>query len=78
MYGNHYAFFGVVRATLVRNGEEVPLPKGGNTGQTVYREMILQICRDYPGLPDVRSLTINEIRFFYDGLRPELKGHTKK
>lgn len=39
--------------------------------------MLLQICRDYPGLPDPRTLKIREIKFFYDGLRNELKEHTK-
>jgi len=28
---------------------------------------------DYPGLPDPRTLTMTEIEFFYDGLRPSLK-----
>lgn len=31
--------------------------------------MLRQICRDYPGLPDPRTLSLSEIRFFYDGLR---------
>jgi len=35
--------------------------------------MLLQICRDYPGLPDPRTMTLTEIRFFYDGLRPEIR-----
>jgi hypothetical protein len=39
--------------------------------------MLLQICRDYPGLPDPRSLTMSEIRFFYEGLRSELRRFTK-
>jgi hypothetical protein len=39
--------------------------------------MILQIARDYPGLPDVRTLTVVEIVFFYDGMRPELKKYSK-
>jgi hypothetical protein len=38
-----------------------------------YGAMLLQICRDYPGLPDPRSLTLADIRFFYDGIRHELK-----
>lgn len=42
----------------------------------VYGEMLLQICRDYTGLPDPRTLTNTEIRFFYEGLRKELKRHT--
>lgn len=40
--------------------------------------MVLQICRDYPGLPDVRTLTDTEIRFFYDGIRKDLQRATKK
>lgn len=39
--------------------------------------MVLQIARDYSGLPDVRTLKAHEIRFFYNGLRDELKAHTK-
>ena len=43
----------------------------------VYSVMLYQICRDYSGLPDIRTLKAHEIRFFYDGLREELKQHTK-
>jgi len=39
--------------------------------------MVLQCARDYAGLPDVRTLTIGELVFFYDGLRPELHKHTR-
>jgi len=39
--------------------------------------MLLQICRDYPGLPDPRTLTMGQVRFFYEGLRSELREHTK-
>ena len=39
--------------------------------------MLLQICMDYPGLPDPRTLEDYEIKFFYEGLRKELKEHTK-
>lgn len=39
--------------------------------------MMLQICAAYPGLPDVRTLTLSEIRWFYDGERPMLREHTK-
>jgi hypothetical protein len=48
----------------------------GHTLIAVYTEMLLQVCRDYPGLPDPRTLTMTEIRFFYEGLRPELRKHT--
>jgi hypothetical protein len=50
---------------------ETGLPR--HTMATVYKEMILQICRDYPGLPDFRTLKFSEIRMFYEGLRVELK-----
>ena len=39
--------------------------------------MLLQICRDYSGLPNVKTLKAHEILFFYDGLRAELIAHTK-
>lgn len=39
--------------------------------------MLLQIAREYSTLPDLRSITDSEIRFFYDGLRRELKKATK-
>lgn len=48
-----------------------------HTLPVVLREMLLQICREYPGLPDPRTLTATEIRFFYEGLRPELHELTK-
>lgn len=43
----------------------------------VHREMLLQICMDYPGLPDPRTLTLAEIRFFYDGIRGQLRNTSK-
>lgn len=42
----------------------------------VYGEMFIQISRDYASLPDPLSLTRAGIRFYYDGLRGELKKHT--
>jgi hypothetical protein len=39
--------------------------------------MLLQISRDFAGLPDPRSLSMGEIRFFYEGVRLELRRHTK-
>jgi len=35
--------------------------------------MLVQICKDYPGLPDVRTLKASEIKFFYEGLIQELE-----
>lgn len=57
----------------MRNGADAQLSSAGAT----YGEMLRQIARDYSGLPDARTLTIPEIVFFYEGLRPELKKHTR-
>lgn len=81
MYGDNNYFFGVVRVLLVRRGSDEKIPKDRNgkdrhTFETVYGEMLIQVCRDYPGIPDARTLKANEIRFFYEGLRAELKAHT--
>jgi hypothetical protein len=43
----------------------------------VYREMLFQICLNYSAVPDFRTLTLSQIRFLYDGLRPTLRAHTK-
>jgi hypothetical protein len=43
----------------------------------VLGEMILQICMHYPGLPDPRTLSMDEIIFFYDGLRPMLRKQSR-
>lgn len=43
----------------------------------VHAEMIYQIARDYPGLPDVRTMKLSEIRWWYDGLRGELRRATR-
>lgn len=39
----------------------------------VYGEMLLEICFAYSTLPDPRTLELDEIEFFYDGLRPSLR-----
>lgn len=62
---------------LVRWGEDFKHPQRGHTASRVYTEMLLQVCRDYPGLPDPRTLRGHEIRFFYEGLREEIKRATK-
>ena len=48
----------------MRNGVDEKLPKGDNTRINVYKEMLLQVARDYSGLPDARTLTASQIRFF--------------
>jgi len=77
LHGGNNAFFGLVRTPLVRHGQDFKHSKRQHQYQSVYTEMLLQTCRDYTGLPDVRTLTAHEIRFFYEGLRGELKQHTK-
>lgn len=62
-------------AWLVRRLDREP-PEPGHKLVPVYVEMLLQTCRDYAGLPDPRTLTMTEIRFFYSGLRPELQKGT--
>lgn len=67
---------------MVRAGAAQRIPRDRETGAflhtvpNVYREMLLQICREYPGLPDPRTLTMSEVRFFYAPLLPELKRQT--
>jgi hypothetical protein len=39
--------------------------------------MLLQICADYPGLPDPRTLSMTEIEFFYEGIRASLREASK-
>jgi hypothetical protein len=57
----------------VRNGADARL----SSAKATYREMLLQISRDYAGLPDARTLTVGEIVFYYEGLRPELIKYTR-
>lgn len=62
---------------MVRNGADFKHPKAAHTLEVVYSEMLLQICMDYPGLPDVRTMRLSEIRFFYNGERASLRKATK-
>lgn len=69
-------------ALLVRHGADERLPpdaegRSQHTIQNVYGEMLLQVATDYPGCPDPRTMTLTQIRFFYNGLRPGLRAHTK-
>jgi len=77
MFSGNDSFFGIVNTPLVRYGEDTKLRGKEHTAGAVYCEMLLQIARDYSSLPDVRTLLASDIRFFYDGLRSELKEHTK-
>jgi hypothetical protein len=40
--------------------------------------MLLQIAMDYPSLPDLRTLKLHEIRFFYEGIRASLHERAKR
>jgi len=67
---------------IVRGGQNTTLgyDQEGNPMHTrinVMRHMILEICYRYPGLPDVRTLGLDEIEFFYDGLRGILIAETR-
>ena len=77
MRGNFRAFNGLVRTELVNHGSDYKFPDGDHLFTPVYSAMMLQISRDYNGLPDVRSLKTHQIKFFYEGLRDELKRDTK-
>lgn len=61
----------------MREGEDTKLPNEQHTRRNVYAEMLAQVVREYSGIGDFRTLTSDEIRFFYDWLRPELKVVTK-
>lgn len=39
----------------------------------VYLNMLVQVCKSYPGLPDVKTLKASEIKLFYDAQAPELE-----
>jgi len=39
---------------------------------------LLQICTDYSSLPDLNHITIDDIRFFYDPLIPNLIEYQKR
>lgn len=58
----------------------VDLVRRGSTtrcrGITAAQSALLQVARDYAGLPDVRELKLNEILFYYDGMRGELEQRT--
>lgn len=63
----------------MRNGADTTRFESGKRVSVgfAYREMLLQITRDYSGLPDVRALTLSQIFFFYDGERDELRRATR-
>ncbi len=71
-----------VATPLVRGGDdwfwypEFSTYREQHTVLPVYTEMMLQITSDYSGLPDVLTLTMSRIRWFYNGIRAALKKAT--
>lgn len=66
----------------MRNGVDTILvdPHGERPAHTmlaVYSEMMLTVARVYHSAPNVLEMTLDEIAFFYDGIRGELKERTK-
>ena len=45
---------------------------------TVYGHMLRQICLDYGVLPDIDTMSVTRIVFFYEGLYASLKARTKR
>ena len=61
------------------NGQDIQRPNNSMTGAKqhlwphVWNTMLYQIARDYTCIPDLFALTLDQILWFYDGLRGELK-----
>jgi hypothetical protein len=55
-----------------RNG--MPL----NTRLAVLTEMFFNICSHYTVLPSLEGMDIEDIEFFYDGMRSILRNRTSK
>lgn len=84
MLGDLCHFFSLeTDVPLVRRGSDYCHPRDAETGapqhttEVVYAEMLIQICRSYASLPDPRTLSMREIRWFYEGIRSELHQSTK-
>jgi hypothetical protein len=61
-----------------RRGEPpVLLEPSPHTFLRVAGTMFRAICRIYRVLPEPFSLTLDQVAYFYDGIRPELKELTK-
>lgn len=69
---------GLARTPLVRHGVDEYLTRGRHRIVAVYSEMLLQVSREYSGLPDGRTMSLEEIRFFYEGLRGDLQKITRR
>lgn len=45
---------------------------GAHTALNVYRHMMIAIPKFYNSAPDVRTMTLDELEFFYDGIRCDI------
>ncbi len=77
MPGGNAAFFGIVTPYLIVRGIDQRFNSKDHTAPVVFGIMLAQILQDYPGLGDFRKLTTDEIVYFYDYLRPALRGKSK-
>lgn len=60
--------------------DRLPCDRDGNpqhTVRNVFTEMLWQVVRDYGSLPDYRTLTMDDIAFWYTGLHAELMRASK-
>lgn len=63
----YVAFFSRLAGTRLEGKQAVRARGAG-----ILLVMLMQCCRDYPALPDPRTLDVWEIRSFYKFLVPEL------
>lgn len=76
MRGNRCAFFASLASTpLVRHGVDFVL--ADHRLVYVYQEMMLTIAANYSSAPDVRTMTLSELRLFYNGIRETLRAMSK-
>ena len=59
--------------SLGYDGDENPR----HTRLAVYTEMFFQISISYSCLPDPKLLTLDEIEWYYEGIRAQLEHDTK-
>jgi hypothetical protein len=80
---NFFTYSRALDLVVVRGGDgefetDLKTQDSYHTFQIVYTHMLRQVCRDYGGsLLDAKRLTLDEIVFFYNGLRSELRARTK-
>lgn len=73
MPGVGHDFFSFVASLIVERGKNGS--RGVHTrGVGGIQAMLVQICRDYATLPPFETITVGQIRFFYEALRHELMG----